>query len=76
VSCGTVPIVPIIDITKPLDQQPAFLRLADAAALLRRSVRTLAHWEARGLLRVARPAGGSPLIARSEIERLLAEGSK
>ena len=65
-----------IDLSRPINEQPAHLRLAEAAALLRRSVRTLAHWEARGLLRVIRPAGGAPLIARSELERLLAEGAR
>ncbi len=65
-----------IDVTQPLTNQPAYLRLADAAALLRRSVRTIAHWEARGLIRVSRPAGGAPLIERAEIERLLSEGSR
>jgi predicted site-specific integrase-resolvase len=62
-----------IDITLPITEQPAYLRIADAAALLRRSVRTIAHWEQRGLLRVLRPAGGAPLISRTEIERLLGE---
>ena len=65
-----------IDLSRPINEQPSWLRLAEAAALLRRSVRTLAHWEARGLLRVVRPAGGAPLIARSEIERLLEEGAR
>ena len=60
----------------PLTSQPIFLRVPEAAALLRRSTRTLRSWETRGLLRVVRPAGGAPLIARAEIERLLSEGSR
>lgn len=64
-----------IDVTLPIERQPAYLRLADVAALLGRSVRTISSWEQRGLMRVTRPAGGAPLIARSEVERLLTEGS-
>lgn len=63
-----------IDLTLPIERQPAYLRLADVAALLGRSVRTISSWEQRGLLRVTRPAGGAPLIARTEVERLLTEG--
>ena len=63
-----------IDVTMPIERQPAYLRLADVAALLGKSVRTISSWEQRGLLRVTRPAGGAPLIARAEIERLLSEG--
>ena len=64
-----------IDVTLPIERQPAYLRLADVAALLGRSVRTISSWEQRGLLRVTRPAGGAPLIARAEVQRLLDEGS-
>jgi hypothetical protein len=66
---------PRIDITQPVERQPAYLRLADVAALLGKSVRTISSWEARGLLRVIRPAGGTPLVSRTEIERLLREGA-
>lgn len=69
----TTPIT--IDISRPLREQPAYLSLPEAAALLRRSTRALARWESRGLLRVLRPAGGNPLIERSELERLLAEAA-
>lgn len=65
-----------IDLSKPLQQQPFLLRVPQAAALLGRTTRTLRAWEARGLLRVVRPAGGAPLIERTEIERLLAEGAR
>ncbi|HET8932216.1 MAG TPA: hypothetical protein VFN67_02195 [Polyangiales bacterium] len=64
-----------IDVTLPIERQPAYLRLADVAALLGKCVRTISSWEQRGLLRVTRPAGGSPLVARSEVERLLSEGT-
>lgn len=64
-----------VDITVPIERQRAYLRPADVAALLGKSVRTIAIWEQKGLLRVTRPAGGAPLIARSEVERLLAEGT-
>lgn len=69
----TTPIT--IDITRPIHDQPAYLSLPEAAALLRRSTRALARWESRGLLRVMRPAGGNPIVARSELERLLSEGA-
>jgi hypothetical protein len=65
-----------IDINRPITDQPAYLSVPEAAALLRRSTRALARWEARGLLRVLRPAGGNPLVARAEIERLLADGAQ
>lgn len=64
-----------IDISAPLAEQPRFLTVPEAAAFLRRSTRALARWEALGLLRVVRPAGGNPLVERSEIERLLIEGA-
>jgi hypothetical protein len=64
-----------IDISRPLAEQPAYLSLPEAAALLRRSTRALARWESRGLLRVTRPAGGNPIIPRAELERLLSEGA-
>jgi hypothetical protein len=64
-----------IDINLPINEQPAYLNMQEAAALLRRSTRALARWEARGLLHVLRPAGGNPLVERAEIERLLAEGA-
>lgn len=63
-----------IDVSQPLERQPAYLRFADVAALLGKSVRTISSWEQRGLLRVTRPAGGTPLVSRVEIERLLREG--
>jgi hypothetical protein len=62
-----------IDITVPIDRQPAYLRFADVAALLGKSVRTIASWEAQGHLRVLRLAGGTPLVERREVERLLSE---
>ena len=64
-----------IDVTKPLECQPAYLRFADVAALLGKSVRTISSWEQRGLLRVMRPAGGTPIVSRVELERLLREGA-
>jgi hypothetical protein len=64
-----------IDISAPLDAQPRFLTVPEAAAFLRRSTRALARWEALGLIRVTRPAGGNPLIEPCEIERLLADGA-
>jgi predicted site-specific integrase-resolvase len=68
---------PAIDVTKPIDQQPAYLRLHEVALLLRRSVRAIARWEHDGLLRgVVRPAGGVPLVPRAEIERILREGAR
>lgn len=63
-----------IDLTLPIDKQPFNLTVPEAAAYLRRSTRCLAHWEAKGLIRVLRPAGGFPLIPRSEVERILREG--
>ena len=59
-----------------LSDLPALLTVGEAAAYLRRSTRSLRAWEARGLIRVTRPAGGSPLIARTEIQRLLTEGAR
>lgn len=64
---------PRVDITLPIERQPAYLRLADVAALLGKSIRTISSWEARGLLRVRRPAGGTPLVEKSEIERLFSQ---
>jgi hypothetical protein len=69
--------VPItIDVRRPISDQPAYLSLPEAAALLRRSTRALARWEGRGLLRVLRPAGGNPIIERAELERLLSEAAQ
>jgi hypothetical protein len=65
-----------IDVSRPISEQPAYLSLSEAAALLRRSTRALARWEGRGLLRVLRPAGGNPIIERAELERLLSEGAR
>jgi excisionase family DNA binding protein len=62
-----------INLSRPLNEQPALLRLREAAALLGRTDRTLRSWEARGLIRFVRPAGGVPLVERSELERLLNE---
>jgi hypothetical protein len=64
-----------IDVTLPIERQPFYLTLADVAAIFGKSTRTIAMWEQKGLLRVTRPAGGAPLVARSEVERLLAEGT-
>jgi hypothetical protein len=64
-----------IDISAPLTEQPRYFTLPEAAAFLRRTTRALHRWESIGLLRVIRPAGGNPLIERTEIERLLAEGA-
>lgn len=65
----------MIDVAKPIHEQPTLLQLREAAALLRATTRTLNRWEATGRLRVLRPAGGAPLVARAEIERLLDEGA-
>jgi hypothetical protein len=65
-----------IDIRRPIADQPAYLRIPEAAALLRRSPRTLALWEQQGLIRMVRPAGGLPVIERTEIERLMREGAR
>ena len=54
---------------------PRFLTPAEAARILRRTTRTLRRWEAEGLLHAVRVAGGQPLIPRSELERLIAEGT-
>lgn len=59
-----------------LDDQPRLLTPREAAELLRRSTRCLRRWEQKGLIHAVRPAGGQPLYPRSEIERLLAEGSQ
>jgi hypothetical protein len=64
-----------IDLAAPVSALPAWLTLPEAAAYMRRSTRALARWEARGLLRVVRPAGGNPLVARAELERLLSQGA-
>lgn len=64
-----------VDITLPIERQPAYLTFADVGALLGKCVRTISSYEQRGLLRVLRPAGGNPLIERSEVERLLTEGT-
>jgi excisionase family DNA binding protein len=64
-----------IDLSLPISQQPAYLRATEAAAYLRRDIRTLRNWEARGLIKVHRPCGGYPLIPRSEVERILSEGA-
>jgi excisionase family DNA binding protein len=64
-----------IDRSAPIGALPRYLTLPEAAAYLRRSTRALARWEAKGLLRVIRPAGGNPLVDRNEVERLLAEGA-
>lgn len=64
------------DVRLPIAEQPAYLRISEVALLFRRSVRTLSDWEARGLIKVIRPAGGAPLIERAEVERLLREGSR
>jgi hypothetical protein len=65
-----------IDIRQPIESQPAYMSQADVAALLGNTVRTIARWEQLGLIRVIRPCGGNPLIARSEVERLLSEGAR
>ena len=65
----------LIDISRPLSEQPANLTIPEAAAWLRKTTRTLGHWEAKGLLRITRPAGGNPIVPRSEIERLMREGA-
>jgi len=63
-----------VDLSRPLDEHPALMRMSYAAALLQRTTRTLYLWEAKGLIRISRPAGGFPLVPRSEVERLLREG--
>jgi len=63
-----------IDLSAPVGALPRYLTIPEAAAYLRRSTRALTRWEAKGLLRFTRPAGGNPLIERGELERLIAEG--
>jgi excisionase family DNA binding protein len=54
---------------------PDLLTLAEAAKLLRVSKRALHRWRAMGLIKTIRPCGGWPLVARSEIERVLRDGA-
>jgi excisionase family DNA binding protein len=54
---------------------PRLLKPIEAANILRRTPRTIRRWISLGLLQAVRPAGGNPLIPRSEIERLLTEGA-
>ena len=65
-----------IDVTLPIERQPFYLTVADVAAIFGKSTRTIAMWEQKGLLRVTRPAGGNPVICRSEVERILNEGAQ
>ena len=60
----------------PGNNLPRHLRIAEFAAEVRRSERTVRSWIARGLITATRPCGGYPLIARSELERILAEGAR
>jgi excisionase family DNA binding protein len=53
---------------------PRNLKIAEFASEIRRSERTVRAWIARGLIKATRPCGGNPLIARSELERILREG--
>lgn len=55
---------------------PKLCTRAEAAKALRRNDRSIDRWIAKGLLRAIRPAGGHPLIPRTEIERLLVEGGR
>ena len=61
--------------SRPTEGLPRLLTLAETAEVCRRSVRTIASWRAKGLLRVVRIAGGPPLVERTELERLLSEGT-
>lgn len=67
--------MPQLDISRPLADLPNLLTMGEAARYLRLSTRALRRWRALGLLTVTRPANGFPLVARSEIERLLREGA-
>jgi excisionase family DNA binding protein len=54
---------------------PALLSIDAAGDVLGKSGRTIRSYIARGLIRAIRPCGGTRLIPRSEIARVLREGA-
>lgn len=52
------------------------LKPGDAARILNVSYKTLWRWQKRGLIRVVRLPSGRFLIPRSEVERILRQGSE
>ncbi len=69
--------VSTIDISLPIEKQPAYLRIADVAALCRCKPRTVRAWLTEGVIRAHRPAGagGTVLIPRAEVARLLGKAT-
>lgn len=61
-------------IAEIVDALPALCTRSEVAKALRRNTRTVDRWITLGRLRATRPAGGFPLILRSEVERLIVEG--
>jgi molybdopterin-binding protein len=59
--------------TDSLHQEPALLRVGQAAEMLGISVETLRRWEAAGRLRMERSEGGQRLVSMGEVRRLLDE---
>jgi molybdopterin-binding protein len=53
--------------------EPALIRVGQAAEMLGVSVETLRRWETDGRLRMERSSGGQRLVAIPEVTRLLAE---
>jgi excisionase family DNA binding protein len=53
---------------------PRLCTRSEAAAVLRKSTRTIDRWIEGGALHATRPVGGLPLIPRAEIARLLRDG--
>jgi excisionase family DNA binding protein len=76
ISRPEVTMTPDDIVSAALNALPRLLTPTEAALVTRRSTRTIRRWIGAGLLRVVRPAGGNPLVPRSEIERLLREGSR
>jgi excisionase family DNA binding protein len=58
-----------------LEGLPRNLKIAEFAAEVRRTDRTVRRWIASGLVKAVRPCGGLPLIPRSELQRILTEGA-
>jgi excisionase family DNA binding protein len=58
-----------------LEDLPRNLKIAEFAAEVRRTDRTVRRWIASGLVKTVRPCGGLPLIPRSELQRILTEGA-
>jgi molybdopterin-binding protein len=52
---------------------PGWLRLGQAAEMLRVSVDTIRRWERQGRIHVERSAGGQRLVPLAEVSRLAAE---